>query len=55
MIRRKFGEGTIRLHENGLWEGRIIVRKNGYKPFVKYASELGSKISKSLTSQYSTL
>ena len=39
MERRKYGEGTIRLHENGLWEGRIIVRKNGYKPVIKYAYE----------------
>ena len=39
MEKRKYGEGTIRLHENGLWEGRIFVRKNGYKPIVKYAYE----------------
>ena len=39
MEKRKYGEGTIRLHENGLWEGRLLVRKNGYKPFFKYAYE----------------
>ena len=39
MERRKSGEGTIRLHENGLWEGRLIVKRTGYKPFIKYAYE----------------
>ena len=39
MEKRKYGEGTIRLHENGLWEGRLLVRRNGYKPFFKYAYE----------------
>ena len=39
MEKRKYGEGTIRFHENGLWEGRLLVRKNGYKPFFKYAYE----------------
>lgn len=39
MERRQFGEGTIRLHENGLWEGRLLIRKNGYKPYFKYAYE----------------
>ena len=37
MQKRKYGEGTIRLHENGLYEGRIIVRNIGYKPIFKYA------------------
>ena len=39
MERRRYGEGTIRLHENGLWEGRLIVKRTGYKPFIKYAYE----------------
>ena len=39
MTKRKFGEGTIRLHENGLWEGRLLIRTNGYKPYFKYAYE----------------
>ena len=37
MEKRKYGEGTIRLHENGMFEGRIIVRNIGYKPIFKYA------------------
>ena len=39
MEKRKYGEGTIRLHENGSWEGRLTVRKAGYRPIVKYAYE----------------